>query len=57
MMIESFFSNAGWLFFTAYSAIVAAVSYTAFGRDLQSSEAPMKSSEKSTSADSIHPIR
>lgn len=56
-MIESFFSNASWLFFTAYSAVVAAVSYAAFGRDLLSSKASVKSSEKSTSADSIRPAR
>lgn len=31
---ESFLSNAGWLFFAAWSAIIAAISIAAFGRDL-----------------------
>ncbi len=31
---ESFLSNAGWLFFAAWSAIIAALSIAAFGRDL-----------------------
>jgi len=31
---DSFLSNAAWLFFAAWSAIIAAVSIAAFGRDL-----------------------
>lgn len=31
---ESFLSNAGWIFFAAWSAIIAAISIAAFGRDL-----------------------
>jgi len=53
MMIESFLSNAGWLFFAAYSAIVSAVSYAAFGRDLLTSKTSMKPIEESTSADAV----
>jgi len=34
MMLDSFLSDAGWLFFTAWSAIVALVSLMAFGRDI-----------------------
>lgn len=31
---DSFLSNAGWLFFAAWSVIIAVVSAVAFGRDL-----------------------
>ncbi|HET7893333.1 MAG TPA: hypothetical protein VFL34_17525 [Candidatus Sulfotelmatobacter sp.] len=31
---ESFLSNAGWLFFAAWSAIITAIGIAAFGRDL-----------------------
>jgi hypothetical protein len=31
---DAFLSNAGWLFFAAWSAMVVAVSIAAFGRDL-----------------------
>ncbi|MGO9126822.1 MAG: hypothetical protein ACLP6G_18290 [Terriglobales bacterium] len=34
MVGESFLSDAGWVFFAAWSVIVAAVSFAAFGRDL-----------------------
>jgi hypothetical protein len=34
MIALSFLSNAGWLFMSLWSAIVAAVGLTAFGRDL-----------------------
>ncbi|MGA2855527.1 MAG: hypothetical protein ABSE40_01580 [Candidatus Sulfotelmatobacter sp.] len=34
MLSDSFLSDAGWLFFAAWSAVVAAVSLAAFGRDL-----------------------
>jgi len=34
MLSDSFLSDAGWLFFGAWSAVVAAVSLAAFGRDL-----------------------
>jgi hypothetical protein len=34
MLSDSFLSDVGWLFFAAWSAVVAAVSLAAFGRDL-----------------------
>jgi hypothetical protein len=34
MVGDSFLSDAGWVFFAAWSVIVAAVSLAAFGRDL-----------------------
>jgi hypothetical protein len=34
MTTDTFLFNAGWLFFAAWSAVVAAVSIAAFGRDL-----------------------
>ena len=34
MLSDWFLSDAGWLFFAAWSAVVAAVSLSAFGRDL-----------------------
>jgi hypothetical protein len=34
MTTDTFLFNAGWLFFAAWIAVVAAVSVTAFGRDL-----------------------
>lgn len=39
MLSDSFLSDAGWLFFAAWSVIVAAVSIKAFGRDLLPSKA------------------
>ena len=38
---DSFLSNAGWLFFTAWSVIVAVVTVKAFGRDLLPSKADL----------------
>jgi len=34
MTTDTFLFNAGWLFFAAWIAVVAAVTVTAFGRDL-----------------------
>jgi hypothetical protein len=34
MMSDSFLSDAGWLFFAAWSVVIGAVSIAAFGRDL-----------------------
>jgi len=39
-MRDWLFSDMGWLIFSTWSVMVAAVSYAAFGRDLQSSEVP-----------------
>ncbi len=49
---DSFLSNAAWLFFAAWSAIVAAVSIAAFGRDLLPWSAPIESSHHSQTPDS-----
>jgi hypothetical protein len=38
-MRDWLFSDMSWLFFVTWSVIVAAVSYAAFGRDLQPSKA------------------
>jgi hypothetical protein len=40
---DLFLSNAGWLFFTAWSVIVAIVTVKAFGRDLLPSKAQLES--------------
>jgi hypothetical protein len=40
---DLFLSNAGWLFFTAWSVIVAVVTVKAFGRDLLPSKAHLDS--------------
>jgi len=42
-MRDWLFSDMGFLFFAAWSAMVAAISYAAFGRDLQPSKAPSHS--------------
>lgn len=34
MMNDSFLSDAGWLFFAAWSVVIGAVSIAAFGHDL-----------------------
>jgi hypothetical protein len=48
-LTDSFLSNAGWLFFAAWSAMVAAVSIAAFGRELL----PWKAASKSVPADQV----
>ncbi len=40
---EVFLSNAGWLFFTAWSVIVGVVTVKAFGRDLLPTKARLDS--------------
>jgi hypothetical protein len=40
MMSDSFFADAGWLFFAIWSIAVCIVSVTAFGSDLSVSKAP-----------------
>ncbi len=51
---ESFLSNAGWLFFAAWTAVIAAITIAAFGRDLlpwsTHLDSPPKSSRRSKSA-------
>ncbi len=46
---ESFLSNAGWLFFTAWSLIVGIVTVKAFGRDLLPSKATNDSTPRTHS--------
>jgi hypothetical protein len=43
VLTDSFLSNAGWLFFAAWSAILTALSVTAFGNDLLPSKASVDS--------------
>jgi hypothetical protein len=40
---DLFLSNAGWLFFTAWTVIVAVVTVKAFGRDLLPSKPHLES--------------
>ncbi len=40
---DAFLSNAGWLFFSAWSIIVGLVTVKAFGRDLLPSKARLDS--------------
>ncbi len=46
MTTDTFLFNAGWLFFAAFLVVIAAVTITAFGRDLlpRSSTAPTRKS-------------
>ena len=57
MMSDSILSNAGWLFFAAYSAIVAVVNWAAFGRDVLPAKAQVDSSQKNRPADPAQPVR
>jgi hypothetical protein len=52
MMSDSFFANAGWLFFAIWSIAVCIISVTAFGSDLAPSKAP--SSSHSTTPTQAH---
>jgi hypothetical protein len=51
MMSDSILSNAGWLFFAAYSAVVAVVNWAAFGRDVLVAQAELDSPQKNRPAD------
>ncbi len=54
-----FLSNAAWLFFAAWTAIVAAVSFAAFGRDLLPWRPELDSADQSqpklAPVNSVHP--
>jgi hypothetical protein len=50
---DSFLSNAGWLFFAAWSATVLVVSIVAFGRDLVPRRAHFSPAPKSQAADQV----
>jgi hypothetical protein len=54
---DSFLSNAGWLFFAAWSSMVAVVSIAAFGRDLLVWSAHLNPAPKSQSADHVRPTQ
>lgn len=53
MLSDSILANAGWLFFAAYSAIVAAVNWAAFGRDVLPARIQVDSSHKRGVADRV----
>ncbi len=48
---DSFLSNAGWLFFAAWSMVIAALCVTAFGRDLLPSTSLLEPAPKSKNPD------
>ena len=50
-MRESYLFDAGWLFFAAWSVIVAAVSLAAFGRDFFPSSVQSKPAQDAHPAD------
>jgi len=52
---DSFLADAGWLFFAAWSAVVAVVSIIAFGRDLLPWKASLDSAPESQHADPVRP--
>jgi hypothetical protein len=52
MMSDSFFADAGWLFFAIWSIAVSVVSVTAFASDLAPSKAP--SGSRSTTPAQAH---
>ncbi|HEY4763450.1 MAG TPA: hypothetical protein VIH75_07220 [Candidatus Sulfotelmatobacter sp.] len=50
---DSFLSNAGWLFFAAWTAMIAAVSIIAFGSDLVPHRPHLDPPHKSRPADQV----
>jgi hypothetical protein len=52
MMSDSFLSDAGWLFFTAWSVVIGVVSITAFGHDLLPSKPSIRLPFRPNSSDS-----
>ncbi|HZC23876.1 MAG TPA: hypothetical protein VE866_11105 [Candidatus Binatia bacterium] len=55
MLSDSILANAGWLFFAAYSATVAAVSIAAFGGDVLPAKVQLNSPPKSRAVDPAQP--
>jgi hypothetical protein len=51
---DSFLADAGWLFLAAWSAVVAALSIVAFGRDLLPWKAHFDAAPESQPADRVH---
>ena len=54
-MSDSYLFDVGWLFLAAWSAVVAAVSLAAFGRDLLPSSAHPKVAQDAHPADPVLP--
>jgi hypothetical protein len=54
---DSFLSNAGWLFFAAWTAVVAAVSIIAFGSDLLPRRPHLDPPHTSHPADQVRPTQ
>ena len=54
---ESFLSNAAWLFFAAWTAMIAAITVAAFGRDLLPWAADLNPAPKSRPTDRARPTR
>lgn len=57
MMSDWFLFDAGWLFLAAWSAIVAAVSIAAFGRDLLPWSTHLDPAHNSQPADHVGPTQ
>jgi len=57
MLSDSILSSAGWLFFAAYSVIVAAVTWAAFGCDVLPAKAEVDSLQKNRPADPAQSAR
>lgn len=56
-LTDSFLSNAGWLFFGAWSVVVAAVSIIAFGHDLLPRRSHLNPAHTSKPADQVQPTQ
>jgi hypothetical protein len=56
-MNDSYLFDAGWLFFAAWSVIVAAVGVMAFGPDLFPSRARHEPAPEPRPADSVQPSK
>jgi len=48
LLNDSFLFDAGWIFFAAWSVVVAVVSVTAFGRDFFPSRARLEPAQDQT---------
>jgi hypothetical protein len=54
---DSFLSNAGWLFFAAWTAIIAALGIVAFGRDLLPRRPQLDPADKPQPTDHVRTTR
>jgi len=55
LMSDSYLFDVGWLFFAAWTVIVAVISLAAFGRDLLPSQTSLEQSQK-TPAERRHAL-